>query len=246
MKYALILLLGLCCFLPNGVTKDQESGSRYEHRELHDPDGIGKFYLGREIAHVMGHQGAGWLERPERVEEEQPDRVVELLELKAGDSVADIGAGTGYFSWRLARKVGPRGKVYAVDIQEEMLDLLDKQMKQRGVENVEPVLGEIADPKLPAGAVDLVIMVDVYHEFSHPYEMMQGIIRGLKPGGRVAFVEYRAEDPEVPIKRVHKMSEAQVKKEAEAAGLEWVKTVPDLPRQHLILFRKPEKAPAGD
>lgn len=213
----------------------------YEFRDQHDPSGIGKFYLGREIAHVMGHQGADWLERPERVDEEKPDQMVELLGLKPGDSVADIGAGTGYVSWRMARKVGPNGKVYAVDIQQEMLDLLQEQMKKRGVSNVVSTLGEITDPKLPTNAIDLVIMVDVYHEFSHPHEMMQGIIRSLKPGGRVAFVEYRAEDPEVPIRRVHKMSEAQVKKEALAAGLEWEKTNSELPRQHLIIFRKPGK-----
>lgn len=215
---------------------------RYEFRADHDPDGTGKFYLGREIAHVMGHQGAGWLERPERAEEEKPDQMIELLGLKPGEVVADIGAGTGYISWRMARKVRPGGQVYGVDIQEEMLDLLDRNMKRRGVTNVIPVLGTITDPKLPGNSIDLVIMVDVYHEFSEPYEMMENIVKALKPGGRVAFVEYRAEDPSVPIKRVHKMSEAQVKREAAAAGLEWVKTIHDLPRQHLIITQKPRPA----
>lgn len=215
--------------------------ANYEFRTVHDPDGIGKFYLGREIAHVMGHQGADWLERPERAEEEKPDQMIELLGLKSGQVVADIGAGTGYISWRMARKVAPGGKVYGVDIQQEMLDLLGANMKKRGVTNVFGVLGTETDPKLPPASVDLVIMVDVYHEFSEPVEMMRNIVKALKPGGRVAFVEYRAEDPEVPIKRVHKMSEAQVKKEAAAAGLQWEKTIPDLPRQHLILVRKPEK-----
>jgi ubiquinone/menaquinone biosynthesis C-methylase UbiE len=214
---------------------------RYETRAQHDPDGIGKFYMGREIAHVMGHQGADWLERPERAEEEQPDKMIELLGLKAGQMVADIGAGTGYISWRMAQKVSPKGKVYGVDIQQEMLDLLAKNMKERGITNVVPALGTETDPKLPANSIDLVIMVDVYHEFSEPYEMMTNIFNALKPGGRVAFVEYRAEDPNVPIKRVHKMSEAQVKKEAAAVGLEWEKTISDLPRQHLILVRKSSK-----
>jgi len=210
----------------------------YETRAEHDPNGIGKFYMGREIAHVMGHQGADWLERPEREEEEKPTVMVEALKLKPGDAVADIGAGTGYLSWRLAQKVGEKGVVYAVEIQQEMLDLLGAKMAGRKVTNVKPVLGTITDPKLPAGAVDLVIMVDVYHEFDHPYEMMQAICRSLKPGGRVVFVEYRGEDPTVPIKLVHKMTEAQVRKEAAVHPLEWVETIKTLPRQHIIIFRK--------
>jgi ubiquinone/menaquinone biosynthesis C-methylase UbiE len=211
----------------------------YEFRREHDRDGIGKFYMGREIAHVMGHQAADWLERPERAEEEKPDQLVELLELKPGMSVADIGAGTGYISWRMAQKVGAEGKVYAVEIQQEMLDLLAKKMEARGVKNVEGVLGTIQHANLQPNSIDLAIMVDVYHEFSHPYEMMKSIASGLKPGGRVAFVEYRAEDPEIPIKRVHKMTEEQVKREAEAAGLVWEKTIESLPRQHVILVKKP-------
>ncbi len=210
----------------------------YETRADHDPDGIGKFYMGREIAHVMGHQGADWLERPERENEERPSRLVELLDLKPGDAVADIGAGTGYISWRMAQKVGPAGKVYAVDIQQEMLDLLAQKMKGRGTENVVPVLGTITNANLVPNSIDLAIMVDVYHEFSHPYEMLKSLAAALKPGGRVAFVEYRAEDLNVPIKPVHKMTEAQVTKEIVAAGLEFEKTISDLPRQHLIIARK--------
>lgn len=210
----------------------------YEMRTVHSPDGIGKFFMGREISHVMGHQGADWLERPEREAEEQPSKLVELLRLKPGDTVADIGAGTGYLSWRMADRVGSTGSVMAVEIQQEMLDLLAVRMKERGVKNVRGVLGTIEDPKLPEGRMDLVIMVDVYHEFSHPYEMLRQITRSLKPGGRVVFVEYRAEDPEVPIKRLHKMSEAQVRREALIHDLEWVETLKDLPRQHVIIFRK--------
>jgi ubiquinone/menaquinone biosynthesis C-methylase UbiE len=210
----------------------------YEFRAQHDENGIGKFYLGREIAHVMGHQGADWLERPERVDEEKPDRLVDLLDLKPGAAVADVGAGTGYISWRMAEKVGEKGRIYAVDVQQEMLDLLKEKMRARGRDNVVPVLGTITNVNLPANSIDLAIMVDVYHEFSHPLEMMQSIVAALKPGGRVAFVEYRAEDPNVPIKRVHKMSEAQVKREAAAAGLTWEKTISDLPWQHLIIARK--------
>ena len=214
------------------------TNSLYQFRTEHDRDGIGKFFQGREIAQVMGHQAADWLERPERAEEERPDLLVKALKLKTGDAVADIGAGTGYFSWRMAKEVGPGGKVYAVDIQQEMLDLLARRMAAEKVKNVEPVLGTIADPKLPARAVDVVLMVDVYHEFDHPLEMMQGICRALKPGGRVVFVEYRGEDPGVPIKPLHKMAEAQVRKEMLLQPLEWIETSEILPRQHVIIFRK--------
>ncbi len=236
------LLLCLCVLvfpiLHIGRSAENASAARYETRQQHDPNGIGKFFMGREIAHVMGHQAADWLERPEREEEEKPDLVLPVLKLRPTDAVADIGAGTGYFSWRMAKALGPKGKVYAVDIQQEMLDLLVKKMSDRGVTNVVPVLGKIDDARLPTNAVDLVIMVDVYHEFSHPYEMMQSICRALKPGGRVVFVEYRAEDPTVPIKKVHKMSEAQVRKEMRLFPLAWVETSKVLPRQHIILFRR--------
>ena len=210
----------------------------YETRQRHDPNGIGKFYLGREIAHVMGHQAADWLERPEREEEERTDLVLPALKLKPGDVVADIGSGTGYFSWRIAKVVGEKGLVYGVEIQQEMLDLMAQQMAKRKVTNVKGLLGTITDPKLPPAAVDLVIMVDVYHEFDHPFEMMANLCHGLKPGGRVVFVEYRGEDPAVPIKLVHKMTEAQVKKEMAIHPLEWVETIKTLPRQHIIIFRK--------
>lgn len=213
----------------------------YETREVHDRNGIGKFYLGREIAHVMGHEGADWLERPERAAEEKPDVMVDLLGIKAGETVADVGAGSGYMSWRLAQKVGTNGVVYGTDIQQEMLDLLAENMRKRGTKNVKTVLGTITDSKLPTNTLDLVLMVDVYHELSHPYEMMSTIVASLKPGGRMVFVEYRAEDPNVPIKEVHKMSEAQVKKEAVVVGLEWLETKETLPWQHMIFFRKPLK-----
>jgi ubiquinone/menaquinone biosynthesis C-methylase UbiE len=201
-------------------------------------DGIGKIYMGREIAQVMGHLGAPWLERAEREDEERPQKLVALMNLRPADVVADIGAGTGYFSFRIAPKV-PEGRVLAVDIQPEMLDLLRAGAAERGVDNVEPVLGKIDDPNLPAGKVDVALMVDAYHEFDHPREMMEGVVRGLKPGGRVVLVEYRGEDLNVPIKPLHKMTEAQAKKEMAAVGLKHVKTHPDLPRQHVMVFQKP-------
>jgi ubiquinone/menaquinone biosynthesis C-methylase UbiE len=231
-----IVLLLLSAFL-----RADDAKPVYETRPA-TPDGIGKFYMGREIAQVMGHQGAPWLERAEREEEEQPQKLVELMALRPAEVVADIGAGTGYFSFRMAAKV-PDGKVLAVDIQQEMLDLLKQAARSRGVKNVEPVLGKIDDPCLPPASVDVALMVDAYHEFDHPREMMEGIVRGLKPGGRVVLVEYRAEDPDVPIKPLHKMTEAQAKKELAAVGLEHVKTHPDLPRQHVMIFRKPEPPP---
>jgi ubiquinone/menaquinone biosynthesis C-methylase UbiE len=212
--------------------------NRYEFRREHSRDGIGKFYMGREIAHVMGHQAADWLERPEREEEEHTAKLVEQLKVKPGDVIADIGAGTGYFSRRLAKKTAPNGVVLAVDIQPEMLDLLTNQMAAAGITNVRPVLGSIIDPRLPTNSVDLALLVDVYHEFDHPWEMMQGIAHSLKPGGRVVFVEFRGEDPSVPIKLLHKMTEAQVKKEMSGLPLEWVETINALPRQHMIVFRR--------
>ena len=232
----------LFCIAGLGADSPRDSASpstnRYEFRTNHDPDGIGKFYMGREIAHVMGHQGADWLERPEREEEEHTTELVRELRLRPGDVVADIGAGTGYLSRRLALSIGPSGKVLAEDIQPEMLQLLTNKMTELRITNVVPVLGTVTDPKLPPGSVDLVVMVDVYHEFDFPYEMMQSICRALKTNGRVAFVEFRAEDPDVPIKPVHKMSEEQVKKEMAVLPLQWVETIRALPRQHIIVFKK--------
>ncbi|MEM8929532.1 MAG: class I SAM-dependent methyltransferase [Acidobacteriota bacterium] len=201
-------------------------------------DGIGKTYLGREIAKTMTWHGISWLERPERAAREQPDRVIAALDLKPADVVADLGAGSGYFSFRIARQV-PDGKVLAVDIQPEMLQAIEQRREETGLGHVEPVLGAIDDPNLPSSSVDWVLMVDAYHEFSHPHEMMVAIVAALKPGGRVALVEYRGEDPSVPIKELHKMTEAQVQREMRFVGLEHVETVDFLPDQHLLIFRKP-------
>lgn len=219
---------------------DPTSGGRYVFREEHDPNGIGKFYLGREIAHVMGHQGISWLERPEREEEEGLSALVKALELKPGQSVADIGAGSGVISLLLSDQVGPQGTVLAVDIQQEMLDALAVNCKKKNITNILPVLGTTTSPNLKPGSVDLIIMVDVYHEFDMPYEMLSEIAKSLKSGGRVAFVEYRKEDPRVPIKEVHKMAEKQVKREATVEGLNlvWQKTYTGLPRQHVIFFER--------
>jgi ubiquinone/menaquinone biosynthesis C-methylase UbiE len=212
--------------------------NRYEFRAEHDRDGIGKFYMGREIAHVMGHQAADWLERPERDQEEHTTRLLEALKFKHGEVVADIGAGTGYFTRRMARMIAPSGRVLAVDIQREMLDLLTNNLAEQGITNVVPILGTDKDPKLPRASVDSILMVDVYHEFDHPFEMVEAMCRAMKPGGRMIFVEFRGEDPKVPIKTVHKMTEAQVRKEMAPHPLEWVETIAVLPRQHIIVFRR--------
>ncbi len=230
----LLVLALLACAAPLPA----EETPRYEMREDHDPNGIGKFFMGREIARVMGHQAADWLERPEREEEEKTDLMVEALKFREGEVVADIGCGSGYVSRKIAKKVGTSGVVYGVDIQQEMLDLLAKRMAMFRINNVKPVMGTTTDPKLPPASCDTMIMVDVYHEFDQPYEMMQSMVAGLKPGGRIVFVEYRGEDPTVPIKLVHKLTEAQVKKEMTAQQLEFVETISILPRQHIIIFRK--------
>lgn len=237
MRSLALLLLAPAALLFSPLT--HAAPPPYETRTEHDPNGIGKFYLGREIAQVMGHQAAGWLERPERESEERTDLLVEAMQLKPGEVVADIGAGSGYFSWRMAKAVAPEGKVFGVDIQPEMLELLQRNMSRRGVSNVVSVLGTTSDPKLPAGSVDTILMVDVYHEFDQPYEMAKAMVGALKKGGRIVLVEYRREDPKVQIKRVHTMSEAQAKAEFTLfPELRWESTLTPLPQQHIIIFRK--------
>jgi SAM-dependent methyltransferase len=201
-------------------------------------DGIGKVYMGREISQVMGHQGAAWLERPTRQAEEQPDLLVRNLPLEPTDVVADIGAGTGYFAFRISPLV-PQGKCLAVDIQPEMLAVIRRRMEERGVPNVVPVLGSITDPNLPEAGVDLVLIVDAYHEFSHPREMMEAIVKALKPGGLVVLVEFRGEDPSVRRKPLHKMTQGQARREMAAVGLRWRETRDILPQQHFMIFVKP-------
>lgn len=216
---------------------------RYQTRKIHDPNGTGKFYLGREIAQVMSFHGAPWLERPEREEEERLSELVHQLKLQPGQVIADIGAGSGVITMKMAEKVGDTGKVFAVDIQQEMLDLLGDKLQNRKIQNIELVLSTEKSPRLEPESIDLALMVDVYHELEYPFEMMLELSRALKPGGRIALVEYRREDPEVPIKLVHKMTEAQVKKEIGQPefGLKWKETVGTLPRQHLVIFQRPVK-----
>ena len=201
-------------------------------------DGIGKFYHGREIAKVMGHLAINWLERDEREGEEAPTMAISMLDLGDTDVLADIGAGSGYYSLRLAMQ-RPKGRVIAVDIQPEMITFLENRKAQLGVENIDTHLGTIEDTGLPHNSIDAALIVDAYHEFSHPYEMMLSLYRALKPGGRIFLLEYRAEDLTVSIKPLHKMTEAQARKELEYVGFEWVETKNNLPWQHLLVFRKP-------
>jgi precorrin-6B methylase 2 len=202
------------------------------------PDGIGKRYMGREIARVMGWQGASWLERDEREREERTDLLVAALGLKPGMQVADVGAGTGYFTWRMAAAVAPGGKVFAADVQPEMIALLRRAMDARAVTNVVPVLTSAKDSGLAAGSLDLALLVDVYHELEYPFEVVASLVRALKPGGRLVLVEYRAEDANVPIKPVHKMNVAQVRREMTPHALEWERGIEVLPWQHVLVFRK--------
>jgi len=206
--------------------------------------GSGRTYMGREISEVMGHFGIGWLERPEREREERTDLLVEALALRPDDEVADVGAGSGYFSFRIAPIVKD-GTVFATDIQQEMLDVVMERALELDARNVEPVLGRIDDAGLAPSSIDVALMVDAYHEFSHPHEMMRSIRAALRPGGRVVLVEYRLEDPTVPIKLRHRMSEAQARLEMDAMGLEFVENVAVLPQQHVLVFRKPAGAPAA-
>lgn len=238
-----LLLTGSVSLRAADPSEKAADDARYTFQKQHDPNGIGKFYMGREIAHVMGFLGAPWLERGSREEEERLTLLVRSLKLKPGMVVADIGAGSGVISMLVARQIEPEGKVLAVDIQQEMLDRLKKKCADAGVKNVVPVKGTIKSPNLKPGSVDLIIMVDVYHEFSFPYEMTLELAKSLKPGGRMAWVEYRLEDPTVPIKLVHKMSEKQVKREASQPefGLKFVETIGVLPRQHIVIFQKPKQ-----
>jgi SAM-dependent methyltransferase len=201
-------------------------------------DGTGRFHEGREIARVMGWQAAGWLERTEREQEEGTSLLLRELGLKPGMVVADVGAGSGYLSRHMAPLVAPGGRVIATDIQPEMLMLLKQVASDPQFANIEPLQSESADSRLPAGSVDLAIMVDVYHELEYPYEVLESIVRALKPKGRVAFVEYRGEDARVPIKALHKMTEQQIRREAELHGLKWQRTSRRLPWQHLVIFEK--------
>ncbi|MBD2751327.1 class I SAM-dependent methyltransferase [Spirosoma validum] len=237
-------ILLLTCLLSCGKGSSQQTATQtkvdstgYYQYQNATRDGIGKTYMGREIAQVMGHLGASWLERPEREREERTDLLLKALNLKSTDVVADIGAGTGFFTFLMAPKL-PQGKVLAVDIQPEMIEYLNEGKAKRKVTNVQPILGTESDPKLSANSIDMAILIDAYHEFSYPREMVDHMASALKPGGRIVLVEYRAEDPNVPIKELHKLSVTQATKEMKAAGLKLLKNDDRLPQQHIMFFGK--------
>ncbi len=199
---------------------------------------LGKVTRKRQIAPLFSAEHADWLTRPDREKTEQPERVLDALQICEGATVADVGAGVGYFTWRLAKRVGPNGKVIAVEVQQKMLDLLAENLKQRNISNVEMVLGGVKDPRLPEGAVDLALLVDVYHEFSEPEAMVSAIRRALKPAGRLVLVEYRKEDPSIPILPLHKMSVEDVRSEIEPLGFQLQQALEFLPTQHILIFTK--------
>lgn len=236
MRRFLSVLLALILAGAGAAWAEAPPQPGYEIRADHDPDGIGKFYFGREIAQTMGPGGIPWLDRPERAEEEQPDTVIAAMEPKPGDVVADLGAGSGYFSFRIAPKLVPAGKVLAIEIQDEMLDAIRARAAELKATNVLAVKGTPTDPMLPQRGVDIVLMVDVYHELADPLEVMRKVVAALKPGGRVVFVEYRKEDPAVPIKELHKMALAQLDAEMGAVGLARIRTVETLPMQHIAIY----------
>jgi ubiquinone/menaquinone biosynthesis C-methylase UbiE len=197
-----------------------------------------KEYKGREIAQTMHYLGAPWLTRESREREEDCKTMLAALHVKPGDTVCDLGCGNGFYTLKLAKLVGDKGKVVAVDIQREMLELLKDRAAEEKVTNIEPVLGTVVDPKLPVGSIDLLLLVDVYHEFSNPEEMLAAIRKSLKPTGRIALLEFRAEDPNVPIKPLHKMSKAQIMKEFPPNGFKLVEEFDKLPWQHLMFFER--------
>ena len=222
-------------FAESKSVENYPANAIYQHYPA-STDGIGKVYMGREIAQVMGYQGAAWLERESRESEERTDILLRALNLKKGMQVADIGAGTGYLSRRMAANVGPQGNIYAVDVQSEMIAKLKSLSKS--YPNIKPFLSTPSDIKLAANSLDMVVLVDVYHELEYPYEVAQSIWTALKPGAKLVLVEYRAEDDKVPIKNIHKMTQAQVIKELSALPFRWHNTVTSLPWQHVIVFTK--------
>ena len=234
----LLILIFFGCNREPGDPGEADSAAVYVEGAPSDADGTGRVFMGREIAKVTGVGREEWLERPERETEELPNRVVRALELRPADAVADIGAGTGYFTFRISPLV-PDGAVFAVDIEPEMLETIRQRMQQSDITNIVPVLGSIKDPNLPGDSLDVALIVFTYTQFSHPYEMMVNIRKALKPGGRVILVEYRGEDPTIPVSPVYKISEEQARRELGAAGLEWRETRDILPQHHFMVFAKP-------
>ena len=233
MKYIIRILFSIIAMLFLFVVNGQD---RYTVKQG-DPNGINKWYMGRQIAHVMSHYGIDWLERPERQYEENTALLLKNLDLKPGMNFADIGAGSGYYSNLISKRIG-NGKVFAVDVEPEMITYLNDRIKKEKLSNIVTVLGSETSVSLPALSMDMMLLVDVYHEFSFPYEMGLSMFKSLKPNGKLVLVEFRSEDKSVPIKTIHKMSEAQAVKELQMAGFRLEKNIDNLPWQHCMVFVK--------
>lgn len=236
-NYRLVILLCLSTLLVSGaLVAQQKVQKRYTYKRG-DYNGIGKWYMNREIAHVMGYQGIKWLERPERETEENVTTLISNIAIQTTDIIADIGAGSGYHVFKIAPLVDS-GKVYAVDIQPEMLEAIKSNKNYSQFDNIITVLGAEKSINLPDNSVDKILMVDVYHEFSFPYEIVMSMKKALKPNGKIFLIEYRGEDATVPIKKIHKMTEGQAIKEMKAAGFELEQNIGNLPWQHCMIFSK--------
>ena len=232
----LLLLLNILLFTNKSLAQNNTNDQKYIYKKG-DYNGIGKWYMDREIAYVMGYEGIGWLERSEREKEENVSKLIQNMDIKPNDKIADIGAGSGYHVFRIA-PIANKGMVYAVDIQTEMLMAIENIKERSKIKNIKTILGSEESVYLPKNSVDKILMVDVYHEFSFPIEMINSIKSALKPEGELFLIEYRAEDPNVPIKKIHKMSEKQAVKEMNAAGFKLKKNINNLPWQHCMIFVK--------
>ena len=232
----LLLLLNILLFSNKSLAQNNTNDQKYIYKKG-DYNGIGKWYMDREIAYVMGYEGIGWLERSEREKEENVSKLIQNMGIKPNDTIADIGAGSGYHVFRIA-PIANKGMVYAVDIQTEMLMAIENIKETSKIKNIKTILGSEESVYLPENSVDKILMVDVYHEFSFPIEMITSIKSALKPEGELFLIEYRAEDRNVPIKKIHKMSEKQAVKEMNAAGFKLKKNINNLPWQHCMIFVK--------
>jgi ubiquinone/menaquinone biosynthesis C-methylase UbiE len=228
----------MACEVPEADPVRTDSSAAYTYKKTPSAGGTGKVYMGREIAEMTEAEEAAWLERPQRAASEFPDRVVAAMDLESDDVVADIGAGTGYYTFRLAPRV-PDGKVLAVDIQPAMLDTIRTRAAADTLANVVPILGSPTDPNLPDDSVDVALIVFSYTEFSHPREMVTAIREALVPGGRLVLVEYRGEDSTLPVDRLHRITQEQARREMAAVGLRWIETRDVLPQHHFMVFEKP-------
>ncbi|HAU58970.1 MAG TPA: SAM-dependent methyltransferase [Opitutae bacterium] len=237
LAHALALLISVSITSVFSANNPKEEKESIYQLGTASRDGIGKFYMGREISQVMGHLGASWLERPRREQEERTDLLIKSMKIKPADRIADIGAGSGYFSFRMSDLV-PRGKVFAVDISPKMLGIIRAKIKEQKVTNVFPIQSTITRTMLEPSSIDKALIVDAYHEFSHPREMANSIFKSLKKDGLLILIEYRKEDKKVPIKPLHKMTEKQAIEEIEVVGFKWEKTLSVLPQQHFMIFKK--------